>query len=248
MNHGVARVRMFAGPNGSGKTTVKSALKKPKSWFGIYINPDELESEIASSGMIDLSQFGLTISLEELRRHFLAAPLLRRNSLRVAANEIRFANGMIGFESVTFTSYHASVLCDFLRRQALAQSRPFSFETVMSSDDKVTLFRDAQSLGFRTYLYYVATEHPAINLQRVRKRVSEGGHDVPADKVVMCYYRSLALLPQAIRNSNRAYLFDASRDESWYFAEVTGGRRIRYTSDNIPNWFAPHANQFSNER
>jgi predicted ABC-type ATPase len=31
---------MFAGPNGSGKTTVKKDLQKPPPWFGIYINPE----------------------------------------------------------------------------------------------------------------------------------------------------------------------------------------------------------------
>jgi predicted ABC-type ATPase len=38
------RLRMFAGPNGSGKTTIKSVLNR--KLLGIYINPDEIEAEI----------------------------------------------------------------------------------------------------------------------------------------------------------------------------------------------------------
>lgn len=41
------RLRMFAGPNGSGKTTVKNGLQRQPQWFGIYINPDELEKPFA---------------------------------------------------------------------------------------------------------------------------------------------------------------------------------------------------------
>ena len=50
MSDTVPRVRMFAGPNGSGKTTVKNALQRPAPWFGLYINPDELEQAVRASG------------------------------------------------------------------------------------------------------------------------------------------------------------------------------------------------------
>ena len=35
---------MFAGPNGSGKSTLKSYV--PVELLGVYLNPDEMESEI----------------------------------------------------------------------------------------------------------------------------------------------------------------------------------------------------------
>lgn len=141
-------------------------------------------------------------------------------------------------------SYHASVLADFLRRKALESSKSFTFETVMSARDKVELLRDAQSRGFRTYLYYIATEDPAINVRRVKNRVAGGGHDVPEDKIVARYYRSLALLPEAIRHTHRAFFFDTSQTESWYFAEAANGTAIELKSDAMPNWFQPIWDQF----
>jgi predicted ABC-type ATPase len=39
-------MRMFAGPNGSGKSTLKSYL--PSVLLGVYLNPDEIESEARS--------------------------------------------------------------------------------------------------------------------------------------------------------------------------------------------------------
>jgi predicted ABC-type ATPase len=151
---------------------------------------------------------------------------------------------VIDFGGLAVNSYYASVLADFLRRKAVASSRSFSFETVMSAPDKVDLLRECRARGFRTYLYYVATEDPSINVERVRHRVAEGGHDVPEDKIVARYHRSLGLLREAIRHADRAFLFDTSGDEAWYFAEATGGTRIDLKSDEMPNWFQPVWDQF----
>ena len=54
MSDAIPRLRMFAGPNGSGKTTVKNTLGKPESWFGMYINPDDLEASIRHTGLLPL--------------------------------------------------------------------------------------------------------------------------------------------------------------------------------------------------
>jgi len=244
MSDGVARLRMFAGPNGSGKTTIKQGLSKPGSWFGLYFNPDDLEAAIARTGLFSLAQLGLAATTAEVRGHFASSPLLQRAGLAESAATISCRDDEVDFSGIRFTAYHASVLSDFLRRRALAAARSFSFETVMSSEDKVALLGEARQAGFRTYLYYVATEAPEINVQRVRNRVAEGGHDVPEDKIVSRYHRSLALLPGAIRFSHRAYLFDTSEESSLYFAEVTDGSRIEFKSSEVPNWFAPFAGQF----
>jgi predicted ABC-type ATPase len=110
---------------------------------------------------------------------------------------------------------------------------------VMSSPDKVALLKQAQALGYRTYLYYIATEDPAINVARVQARVNLGGHDVPEDKIVSRYARSLDLLLEAVRYTNRAYLFDNSREgsERLWVAEITGGKELELKCDPMPLWF-----------
>ena len=129
------------------------------------------------------------------------------------------------------------MLADFLRQKLIAGRASFSFETVMSHPDKVQVLEAARAAGFRTYLYYVATEDPAINVARVRFRVSQGGHDVPEAKIVERYARSLGLLREAIRHADRAYCFDTTGDDSWFVAEVTAGKTIELQSDEMPNWF-----------
>jgi predicted ABC-type ATPase len=236
----VPRLRMFAGPNGSGKTTVKNNLNKLAAWFGLYINPDELEAAIRRDGVLPIESFGLTFGTDDIQSYFATSTFLQSQNLHGTAHSIVRTGDTLDFRGVPFTAYHASVLSDFLRRQALAAGRSFSFETVMSAPDKVQLLEEARGRGYRTYLYFIATEDPLINIDRVKHRVAEGGHDVPEVKIVERYHRSIALLPDALRHTDRAFLFDTSEEEPWYFAEVTGGTTVSLKSDGaIPNWFEP---------
>ncbi len=107
----------------------------------------------------------------------------------------------------------------------------------MSFPDKVELLKNAQSRGYRTYLYYVATENVEINISRVRHRVSLGGHSVPEEKIASLYQRSLDLLSQAVKATHRAYIFDNSTHEHIWLAEVTDGNTLEMKTDQIPAWF-----------
>jgi predicted ABC-type ATPase len=244
MTSSIPRLRMFAGPNGSGKTTVKSALRKPEKWFGVYINPDDLERTIRERGFLPLGPYLVSATTEEVRHYFASSAFLRSKNLHSTTETLVCRDGGIDFSGVAFNSYHASVLADYLRRQALESGRSFTFETVMSARDKVELLKEAQTRGFRTYLYYIATEDPEINIQRVKNRVTDGGHDVPEKKIVERYHRSLNLLAEAIRHTDRAFMFDTSEDEPWYFAEITDGTLLDMKDIEIPNWFIPVWSQF----
>jgi predicted ABC-type ATPase len=235
---------MFAGPNGSGKTTIKNGLNKSERWFGIYFNPDEIEKSIRDNGFVSVERFSLEIDPEELRNFFANSILLQLQNLHTSSKLIRIEEGKIYFPSEEMNSYFASVLTDFLRRTALTENKSFSFETVMSAPDKVELLDEAQQKGYRTYLYFVATEAPEINVSRIGVRVTSGGHSVPADKVIARYHRSLALLPDAIRCADRAYIFDTSKSEPWLFAEITDGHLLELKSQNVPNWFRPIWKEF----
>ena len=48
MKPAAPRLRMFAGPNGSGKSTIKGMV--PPELLGVYLNPDEIEKDIADRG------------------------------------------------------------------------------------------------------------------------------------------------------------------------------------------------------
>jgi predicted ABC-type ATPase len=153
------------------------------------------------------------------------------------ADQLSFNDGKLDFFAVSVNAYFASVAADFLRHKLLEAGKSFTFETVMSSPDKVTLLLKAQQRGYRTYLYYVATEDPAINILRVRHRVKMGGHAVPEDKIVSRYERSLNLLSEALLHTNRAYLFDNSNHVRRWLAAINDGKRLEMKTDQIPSWF-----------
>lgn len=230
---------MFAGPNGSGKSTLKSYL--PKELLGVYLNPDEIEQAIRTHGFLDFATFGVTTTADEVLAFFNDSTFLASAGLGEAARQLSFANNRLDFAKVTVNSYFASVAGDFLRHKLLEQKVSFTFETVMSHPSKVALLAEAQQAGYRTYLYFVATDDPAINISRVRNRVRLGGHDVPEDRIVTRYHRSLELLLDAIHQTNRAYVFDNSGDNKdqkhTWLAEITDGRVLELKSNQIPAWF-----------
>lgn len=231
----VPRLRMFAGPNGSGKSTIKDML--PPEWLGVYVNADEIERVIRTGGHLNLANFEVMADSAELQTFLQASTLLDKEGLLPQAQQLTLVDGNVGFGTVVINSYWASVLADFIRSKLLAAQVSFTLETVMSSPDKVELLHKAQQAGYRTYLYFVATEDPEINVARVQYRVETGGHPVAEDKIRSRYVRSLQLLSQAVSYADRAYIFDNSGSERVWIAEVTDGVGIEMKTDEMPAWF-----------
>ncbi|MCV4342260.1 zeta toxin family protein [Pseudomonas capsici] len=229
------RLRMFAGPNGSGKSTIKEQI--PSNLIGTYVNADEIEKTVKASGLLDLDAFGVCATSDELHAFFAGHSLILKFGLQDQALRIELDNQSVDFRAIEMSSYYASVIADFIRHKLLENKTSFTFETVMSSSDKVDFLRLAQAKGYRTYLYFVATESPEININRVANRVGDGGHNVPQEKIIKRYYRSLELLPEAIAASNRAFIFDNSGEQAIFMAEVTDGSTLDFHHDEIPDWF-----------
>lgn len=229
------RLRMFAGPNGSGKSTMKSVIKN--SLLGVYINPDEIEAQIRKYDFFDLESINIQTDKAEILSFFQNSTLLKKADLLDETAFLRFNDNKLIFHDVEVNAYFASVTADFIRQKLILLQRSFTFETVMSSPDKVELLKKAQQRGYRTYLYFVATKDPIINISRVRHRVKTGGHDVPVAKITERYYRSLELLHEAIKYSNRAYIFDNSDSKLQWLAEVTNAQDLELKVNVAPYWF-----------
>ena len=108
----------------------------------------------------------------------------------------------------------------------------------MSSPSKVEFIEQANRQGYRTYLYFVATADPDINVSRVANRVSKGGHPVPEQAIRSRYDRSLALLLPALSAATRAYVFDNSADGARHtlIAEKLESGEIELRADRVPRW------------
>lgn len=76
------RMRVFAGPNGSGETTIINDLKAEIP-FGVYVNADDIEGLLKQSGVLLFSTYQLNIT-EAALQSFLKKvdfPLLKEMSL-----------------------------------------------------------------------------------------------------------------------------------------------------------------------
>ncbi len=128
----------------------------------------------------------------------------------INADDIVKALGLIGDDG----SRQGQLLADEARERCLINGSDFSFETVMSHPSKIEFMACAKSSGFQVSLFFVATNDPILNVERVGARVAQGGHDVPTDRIIARYQRTMALLPAAIAACNQATIFDNSRNAS----------------------------------
>lgn len=96
------------------------------------------------------------------------------------------------------------------RARCLAEKRSMVVETVLSKEDKIDFIRTARESGFFVRLFFIGTDDPMINAERVTIRVENGGHTVPLEKIISRYYRSLALYIYAARIADRSYTYDNS--------------------------------------
>jgi predicted ABC-type ATPase len=228
---------MFAGPNGSGKSSLKGIL--PPEYLGVYLNADDIEAALRREQRLDGRALKVQFSEDGLRSFFRDSALLARIGESGLGEKLHVADGSLSMPAELANSYVASVLVDYVRQELLRTRKSFTMETVMSHRSKVELLRYAQSAGYRTYLYYVATDDPKINVSRVKLRVGQGGHPVPEEKTIKRYHASLALLQEAIACTNRAYIFDNSAENSahTWIAEVTGGAEVEIKVGTVPGWF-----------
>ncbi len=230
----IPRLRLFAGPNGSGKSTLNSIISK--KLLGVYINPDEIEKEIKKFDFLDMTAYCVKTNSDEVLSFFQNHPLLKKADLEDDLYLLKFTDNKIDFFNISVNSYYASVCADFIRHQLLKSKISFTFETVMSSRDKVEFLKKAQEAGYRTYLYFIATKDPIVNISRVQNRVNLGGHSVPKEKIISRYYRSLELLNEAVKYSSRAYIFDNSGQEKLWVVQINNGKEFEFKTDTIPEW------------
>lgn len=83
-------------------------------------------------------------------------------------------------------------------------------ETVLSTPKYRSLVQQAKSVGFEIRLLYVVLQTADMNVQRVRLRVSRGGHDVAEDKIRERRERSLAQLPWFLERADLGLIYDNS--------------------------------------
>ncbi len=234
------RMRVFAGPNGSGKTTIILDLKTKYS-FGVYVNADDIEVTLRQYRKLDLRWYQLTantLGVQDFFRQSTFAPV------KLAMPELwqffYVEDNYLGIsDKLNVNSYIAADVAELLRQMLLQEGVSFTYETVMSHAGKLNFMAQARKLGYRVYLYYIATNDPDININRVDIRLAQQGHGVSPEIIRSRYYKSLENLKEAVIHTDRAFLFDNSGEQSKLLAEIVDGKDVTLEVDatQLPNWF-----------
>ena len=135
----------------------------------------------------------------------------------------------------------AAKLATEMRYKCLSDHVDFVFETVFSSEEKFQFVKKARDEGYFIRFFYVCTDDPLINVNRMTRRFLSGGHEVPVSKVISRYYKSLVKASLTIPVVDRAYVYDNSIDNQMprlLFRTADGKLQKQYVSD-IPLWAQP---------
>ena len=123
---------------------------------------------------------------------------------------LRFVNADGLVRELHVDAYQAAALADAIRHELVNQRESFVFETVFSDPvgDKRRFLRDAVRAGYTVVLCFIGISSPNVSEERVAMRVTQGGHDVPTEKLISRFPRTLANLMAAIRDLPHILVFD----------------------------------------
>lgn len=155
---------------------------------------------------------------------------------------LRFVNADVLARELDLDPYAAARVADALRRELVRERESFIFETVFSDPvgDKLSFLKDAAKQGYTVVLCFIGLSGPAVSEERVAMRVSQGGHDVPAEKLTARFPRTLANLHAAIRGLPYVRVFD-NDDLRRPFRQVAVFEqgRLANVSKPVPKWLQP---------
>lgn len=117
-------------------------------------------------------------------------------------------------------------------REMIETRQSFVFETTLSSHQSINLMRDAKAAGYYVGLYYVALDSVELNIERVKRRVEKGGHDIPEDDIRRRWVGSLAKLSSALQNADEALLIDNSGIEPREVFRISAGQILSFDIDH----------------
>ncbi|MBD5234622.1 MAG: AAA family ATPase [Bacteroidales bacterium] len=73
----------------------------------------------------------------------------------------------------------------------LSQHKTFAIETTLATRSYANLVIEAHRQGYQVVLLFFWLSSPEMAIERVRKRVSEGGHNIPTETIIRRYWLGL---------------------------------------------------------
>jgi predicted ABC-type ATPase len=152
---------------------------------------------------------------------------------------LRLVNADVVARELNMEPYAAAKIADAIRRELVRQRESFVFETVFSDPvgDKLSFLREAAQAGYTVLLCFIGISGPAVSEERVAMRVSQGGHDVPTEKLIARYPRILTNLQNAIQELHTVWIFDNDDLRTPFrLAAVCEGGQISLLNRPVTGW------------
>ena len=152
---------------------------------------------------------------------------------------LRFLNADVLAGELGIDAYQAAEVAAKLRQEFVSQEESFVFETVFSDPvgDKLSFLKQAAQQGYTVVLCFIGIADVDRSEERVAMRVSQGGHDVPTDKLTARFPRTMTNLKQAIRELPCVFVFDNDDLRRPYrLAAVFQNGQRSLLAKPIPDW------------
>ena len=160
----------------------------------------------------------------------------------LALSGLLFVNADVLAAELGIGPYEAARQADALRRALVGRRESFIFETVFSDPvgDKVAFLEETAQRGYLVVLCYIGLSGPGESAQRVAIRVSQGGHDVPDDKLQSRFSRTLDNLQKAISRLPHVLVYDNSNlNVPFRQVAVFDHGQPCHVQEPIPEWLRP---------
>jgi predicted ABC-type ATPase len=158
------------------------------------------------------------------------------------ASGLRFLNADFLAGELGIDAYQAAEVAAKLRQEFVRHGESLVFETVFSDPvgDKLAFLKQAAQQGYAVVVCFIGIADSDRSEERVAMRVSQGGHDVPTDKLTARFPRTMTNLKQAIRELPCVFVFDNDdlRTPFRLVAIFQTGRRT-FLAKSIPGWLEP---------
>lgn len=116
------------------------------------------------------------VLLKEKKLEFLNADEIAKEIAPNAINSVPISAGKIYFQR----------LDEYFRN-----NRSFAVESTLSGNNIVRIINKARKQNYKIILVYSFLQNCTICIERVKKRVENGGHSVPEEDIIRRYYKSV---------------------------------------------------------
>lgn len=159
----------------------------------------------------------------------------------LAKSGLQFVNADELVRRLNVAESEAAAFADGARDALLFSRQSFITETVFSDPvgAKLDFLRRAVAARYDLQLHFIGLSDPGLSEARVLQRVSQGGHDVPSDRLERRYQQSLVNLRQALAFVPEVRVFDNSDPDVPFRLVIRAANgEITFRAQPLPLWLA----------